>query len=361
MQNDIVIKFKNNPNVFKQALKNAIEQVVPNRKRFGNSKLYVKAGVLGGLLILCYSILVFGNAPPIVTVPLCVITGCLIASIGFNIMHDGNHGSFSSRKWVNELMGFSLNILGGNAKLWIIKHNQNHHTYTNIVDHDDDIEFGSLARVSPSEQWKPWHRYQHLYMPLVYLFTYLLWIYVFDFTKYFRRKVCNTTFSFTHTEHVVFWISKLLHLFVFVVFPAMNHSVSEVVVAYLVVTMVCGFVISIVFQLAHVVEGPVIIALESDQIMIPEENAIHQVRTTSDFATNSKFINWFVGGLNFQVEHHLFPFYSHVHYPKIHQVVKEVCNEFGIVFNEQPTLFSAIRSHFILFKKLGQKPNPQLV
>ena len=144
------IKFKS-PNDFKNALKDAVEKKL-GTKRTGNKQLYIKAGILLGSFAILYSLLVFSNLPPPINGGMCVIVGLIVASIGFNIMHDGNHGSFSKSNMINKIVGHSLNILGGNATIWIFKHNKIHHTLTNIIDEDSDIDFGPLARISPEQK-----------------------------------------------------------------------------------------------------------------------------------------------------------------------------------------------------------------
>ena len=115
--------------------------------------------------------------------------------------------------------------------------------------------------------------------------------------------------------------------------------------------------LSFVFQLAHVVEKT-----EFEHIALDETKHIetafaqHQIRTTSNFAMDSKIVSWFVGGLNYQVEHHLFPKVSHVHYPAISKIVQAKCNEFGIQYNYYDTLGQALASHFRVMKELGKKP-----
>ena len=202
---------------------------------------------------------------------------------------------------------------------------------------------------------------------LVYFFTYILWIYVLDFVKYFKQRVGQTSFSFSMSDHIVFWVSKVVHIFLFIVLPLFFHSILEVLAGYAIATMTCGFVIAVVFQMAHVVEKAHVVSISPEHfaqkgentLVYDQENALHQLETTVDFAPNNKWISWYVGGLNFQVEHHLFPNWSHVHYPKIRLIVKRVASEFGYEHKEYPNFREAILSHFRLLKEMGKKPTPQ--
>jgi linoleoyl-CoA desaturase len=347
---------------FREDLDRKRDDILKDTKRTGNAELFTKAIILGvGWVVTIVTIF---------TLPYetwwqiafkffeCVLFGCITAAIGFNIMHDGGHGSFSSRKWVNKLMVLSLNVLGGNATIWKFKHNTVHHTYTNIVDHDDDIELGILARFHPEKKRFWFHRFQAWYVPFLYTLGYLSWIYIHDFKKYFLGKVGNYPFTFTLSQHINFWVSKIVHVIIFWVIPINIFGFWTFLPGFLIATMTTGFLISTVFQLAHVVtQTNMVVATKNADLsdVVAEENAVHQVLTTANFATHSKFWKWFSGGLNFQVEHHLFPNVSHVHYPQLQPAVKEVCKKHGLPYHENKTFFSALREHFAMIDKLGKQ------
>jgi linoleoyl-CoA desaturase len=125
-------------------------------------------------------------------------------------------------------------------------------------------------------------------------------------------------------------------------------------IGFLIISMVTGFLLSIVFQLAHTVEHTEFPMPEQPSNKIDNDWAIHQVATTANFATNNKLISWLVGGLNFQIEHHLFPKVSHIHYPAISKIIKQACEEHGIKYNEFRKMRDAIVSHYYYMRKLGQ-------
>jgi linoleoyl-CoA desaturase len=184
--------------------------------------------------------------------------------------------------------------------------------------------------------------------------SYFSWVFVLDFIKYIKGRIGDTKMrSMDLKEHIWFWTTKVLYLFIFIAFPMFKIGILSVLVGYLVVAFTCGFVTSLVFQLAHVVEDAAFPKPDSNTHKIEEQWAIHQVNTTVDFATNNKLITWLTGGLNFQVEHHLFPKISHVHYPEINKLVKQTCGEFHIQYHEYPSLFKAIRSHVLQLKLMG--------
>lgn len=344
-----MIKFSQN-SAFTQELRNEVKKYFLENhiSEKGNIALYFKTFFWITTTLFCYTILVFFTPTPSLSIPLCVLLGFSFAGIGFNVMHDAGHGSYSKNKVVNTIFAHSLNLLGANAHIWDKKHNITHHTYTN-TDHDDDIHVAPMLRMSKNQKWYWWYRFQTLYMWILYAIEYIGWIIVFDLKKYFQGKACNTNIKFTKAGHWIFWLSKVIYFTIFVVLPMFIVGVTPTLIGYGITAGVCGVVISIVFQLAHVHEKalfPTAIPTEKEGVgKIEKENAIHQIETTANFATQNPFISWYVGGLNFQVEHHLFPNISHVHYPKIRKIVRQVCNKYSVKYHEFPTFFSALISH----------------
>jgi linoleoyl-CoA desaturase len=249
-----------------------------------------------------------------------------------------------------------LNAIGGNAFFWKQKHNVLHHTYTNIAGADDDIAQSKLLRQSPEQEWKPIHRYQHIYVTVAYALTLFMWVGVRDFEKYFTKKIHNTPLQpMSVKEHITFWVSKALYLVFYVLIPILCVGPLAWLIGYLTMGIVTGVVISYVFQLAHAVEGPEFDSVGIDDKMIETEWAVHQIKTTANFAPHNKFISWAVGGLNFQIEHHLFPRVSHIHYPALSKIVKAHCQKFQLPYHSFPTVSLAIGSHLRTMKHLGQK------
>jgi linoleoyl-CoA desaturase len=352
------IKFNNSNPEFFNTLKSRVNSYFEDKsiKETGNYKLYTKTAILSITLVLSYLWMVFFT-PEMnwLSILVCVVMGVNVAAIGFNVMHDGAHGSYSSKAWVNKFMGLSLNVLGGNVYLWSQKHNINHHSYTNVEGLDDDIDIKPFIRVHSTQKKYWFHRFQHYYSLLLYGLTYLFWVFMNDFNKYFTGKIALHTKmrKMDIPEHVNFWVSKVLYVFFFILLPFYFVGIVPTIVGYLVMACVAGIVISIVFQLAHVVEEAEFITPTSDTMKIETEWAKHQINTTVNFATKSKSMSWLLGGLNFQVEHHLFPRISHVHYPAINKIVKQTCEEFGIMYKEFPTVLDAIKSHLLHLRASG--------
>jgi linoleoyl-CoA desaturase len=354
------VSFNNKDNSFHQDLKTSVDQYFSSRqvKKTGNWKLYIKALTLVPAALALYLILLFVHLTLIPGILISGLFGFVLASIGFNIMHDACHGSYSRKQWVNNIMGLSLNLLGGNAFIWKFKHNIIHHTYTNIDGIDDDIAKSPVIRQCESQKWVWAHRFQHIYVVILYAVSSFAWVSMMDFMKYFKRKVHNTSLQKMNlNEHIIFWLSKIMYVVFYVIIPVHFVGWSAWAIGFSSMHVMMGLTLALVFQLAHVVEdAEFVFAPGIEPQKIDEEWAIHQVRTTANFAPRNKLISWFVGGLNFQIEHHLFPKVSHVHYPAIAHIVKQVCDKHQVHYNEFKTMTAAVASHFRMMKQLGRNP-----
>jgi len=322
----------------------------------GNAELYTKAILLiGGFLALYIHLVFFTPEAVWLALSEAVLLGILTAAIGFNIMHDGAHGSFSRSQMLNELAGLSLNVLGANVYMWKTKHNVVHHTYTNIDGVDDDLNARPFLRLSPGQKRYGIHRYQHLYFWLVYSLLYLYWVFFTDYKKYFLGRVGEMPIArMGWKDEMNFWGFKALHLGLFVGLPIWMVGFLPWLVGFLVYTFTAGFMLSIVFQMAHSVADTLHTVMEPGHHQVEEEWAVHQLQTTANFATRNRVLTWLLGGLNYQIEHHLSPQVSHVHYPAISQIVREYCQEKGLPYVEYPRFRHALASHVRFLKEMGR-------
>lgn len=349
-------KFRNlNASRFHPELKKRVQDYFQqnNLKPTGNFSLYFKAGLLWAAYLFLYVHLLFFTPTPWVAALECVIMGCVTACIGFNVMHDGGHGSFSSSRFWNKIAAYSVNGLGASMLMWSSKHNIIHHTYTNIDGVDDDIEIKPFLRMCQSQKHHAAHRFQHIYFWAFYCLLLINWVFASDFKKYFSRKVGQVPLrTFSTGEHVAFWVAKLFYFTTMIALPIYLVGFVYWLVGFLLMSMSAGLILSIVFQLAHTVE-PTQFPQITDQNDIESEWAVHQLMTTANFATRNKLVSWLVGGLNFQIEHHLFPKISHVHYPALSQIIRKTCEEFNIHYIEFERTRDAIVSHILHLKRMG--------
>ena len=345
----MLVSFENKKSPFFRALREKVDKYFTENKisPVGNSSLYLKSIIQLVSAMGLYTVLVFFTPGIAISVILCCLFGVNLALLGFNIMHDGGHQSFSKHTWLNKASAHSLNLMGGSAYFWKIKHNINHHTYTNIEGMDEDMEIDFFMRLHDNQPRYWFHRFQHIYWIVLYGLTYFLWVFKNDFDKYFKELKSDVPRSQKQSprEHVLFWVTKVGYGAVYILLPILMVGWLKWLVGFAIVTFVCGLTISIVFQLAHIVESTQFPAPNVETNKIENEWAIHQLNTTANFGTNSKLLFWLLGGLNFQVEHHLFPKISHIHYPAISRLVRETAEQFNVPYNNYPTAYVAIRSH----------------
>jgi linoleoyl-CoA desaturase len=351
-------KFLNvNGSTFHQELKRRVSNYFTETKKpaTGNFSLYFKAVLFWTVYIALYIHVVFFTPGPWWAILECLMMGGLTAAIGFNVMHDGGHGSFSNSKFWNKIAAFSVNALGASGIMWNNKHNIIHHTYTNIDGIDDDIEIKPMLRMCRTQKKYFIHRFQHIYVWFLYTLLLLVWVFESDYRKYFSKKVGSVPIKkMSGFDHFAFWFAKAAYYFMMIALPIYLVGFLPWLVGFLTIAMFAGFILSIVFQLAHTVEETAFPVPDADVNKIENEWAIHQIETTANFATRNKLISWLVGGLNFQIEHHLFPKISHIHYPAISKIIKQTCAEYGVKYIEFRKMRHAIVSHATHLKRMGR-------
>jgi linoleoyl-CoA desaturase len=289
-----------------------------------------------------------------------ILMGIGEAGIGMSVMHDAAHGALSKRKWVNSLFASSMFILGSTVFNWKIQHNLLHHTYTNIYKYDQDISTKAAIRLCDHAPLKKYHEFQFIFAFILYSMMTISKL-IGDVTQlltFNRTGITKAHNSNEKKEITVLIISKILYFSTIIMLPIITSSFSwwQVLIGFLLMHLTAGIIMSVTFQMAHVVEGAEQ-PLPDENGIIHHEWLVHQLRTTADFAPKNALLNWYVGGLNFQVEHHLFSNICHIHYRKIAPIVQQTAKEFGLVYNVKPTFLKALKSHVNRLKELGDRIN----
>jgi len=303
-----------------------------------------------------YALIISGMFSTLVMLPLAILLGTFSAFVGFNICHDAIHGSFSSNKTVNKVLSAIFNLLGASPYVWSITHNVVHHTYTNIPGHDEDIDVApGLIRISEEDPVNRIQRYQHWYAFPLYCLASISWAFRKDYKKFFQAKVGQQENNHPKIEYFNLFFYKSIYYFLFIVLPLLVLNITwwQFIIGFLAMHFAQGLTMGLVFQLAHVVEGTEF-PVPNETGTMEEAWAEHQMRTTANFATACPISAFFLGGLNRQIEHHLFPKICHIHYGKIGLIVKQTALEFNIPYTESPTFTMALRSHYRMLKKFGK-------
>lgn len=322
-----------------------------------NRLMWVKTIFCLGWFFSLYLLILSGWFSTWAMLGMTIMLGAFAAFTGFNICHDAIHGSFSRSSKINKGLSYLFYLIGANPYLWNISHNIVHHTFTNIPGHDEDIEVApGLIRLDESEKVNRIQRYQHLYAFCLYGLASLSWVLRKDYIKFFKKKIGQHSTQHPKWEYFNLFFYKILHYFLFIGVPLLllNLTWWQAAIGFLIMHFAQGVVMGLVFQLAHVVEGTDF-PIPNKQGNVEEAWAEHQMRTTANFAPKSALASFFFGGLNRQIEHHLFPKICHIHYPSISLIVKQTAAEFNLPYIESPTFLSAILSHYRILKKFGKE------
>lgn len=286
-----------------------------------------------------------------------IISGLGTAGIGMCVMHDANHGSYSKNKKVNHILSLTMNMIGANATVWHIQHNVLHHSYTNINESDSDLDQPFFFRFDPHRELKPLHRYQYLYFWFFYGLSTISWITAKDFRKLKQFKEMG--FLDKKNEYkkaqitALFW--KLAYYFYALIIPliVLPFSPGLVILAFVCMHFVTGLALGFIFQMAHIMPN-MQFPLANEFGEVDHNWTVHQLLTTTNFCPKNRVLTWLVGGLNYQVEHHLLPNICHVHYRKLSPIVQQTAEEYGIPYHSKPSFASAVKAHVEMLYVLGQ-------
>ncbi len=363
MNSTSTIKFGTTRRDFVTALNKRVNEYfkVNGIARHGNREMIVKSIFMFSLYLVPYSLVIFGVVTGTIgLLSMTILMGLGVAGIGLSVMHDANHGAYSRKRWLNSLIGYSLHLLGATSFNWKLQHNVLHHSYTNVHEEDEDISPRGALRMTPHSKWKGFHRYQFIYAWLLYGLLTIVWITFKDFTRLYRYQKNGLAKSHNANlvkEWSILILTKVAYIGYTFVLPLVLTSLLwwQVLLGVLIVHYIAGFILAIIFQPAHVIEGTEFPLLDDNRHL--ENNwAVHQLLTTTNFGNGSKWFSWYVGGLNFQIEHHLFPGICHVHYRKIASIVRSTAHEFGLPYKSSKTFLGALAGHARLLKQLGEKP-----
>jgi linoleoyl-CoA desaturase len=342
---------------FQNELRRRVEQYFKDtgRRQRDCPQMYLKTAVVFAWLVSSYLLLLFAAGTWWLALPLAVSVGLAMGAVGFNVQHDGGHHAYSRRGWVNWLAAKALDLIGASSYLWHWKHAVLHHTYVNVSGHDSDIDLGFLGRLSPHQRRLWFHRWQHLYLWALYGWLTINWQLYVDFRTLARGRIAGHRYPRPKGWDLVTFIAGKAAFFslAFAV-PMLLHPVWAVLLLYLVASFVLGVVMSVVFQLAHCVPEAAFPPAPEGAAHLESSWAVHQAETTVDFARGSRLLSWFLGGLNFQVEHHLCPRVCHVHYPALSKVVEATCREFGVRYAAHKSFLAGLAAHYRWLRQMGQ-------
>lgn len=334
------------------------------RSKHANFEMLSKTVILLAMYIVPYLLMMTGVITAGWAMLLsCVVMGVGVAGIGMSIMHDANHGAYSGSQRINTLVGYTLNLVGGHVFNWKVQHNVLHHTYTNVEGLDEDVRERLILRFSPYTRLMKIHRFQHIYAFFLYGLMTISWSIgakdIVQAIKYGKAGMDKMLRTDMRKEVTVMILTKLVYITYMIVLPLLLLDISfwQWFLGFFLMHWVAGFILGVVFQLAHVVEKTAHHENPGENGTIENAWAVHEMETTANFAPDNRVINWYVGGLNYQIEHHLFTSICHVHYRHIAPIVKQTAEEFGVPYHQYPSFGTALLSHVRTLRSLGQ-PEP---
>lgn len=359
--NNTTVKFNVNdrPEFFKE-LRLRVNEYFKEKKisRHANTSMVLKTIFMVCLYFVPFILMVTGIVTGVwPIIGMWVLMGLGMSGIGLSIMHDANHGAYSTNRFVNGALGYLVNFLGAYHANWKIQHNVLHHSFTNVDGHDEDIAKEGIMRFSPTQERKPFYKYQIIYAPFLYGIMTIYWFVAKDIIqviRYHEKDLLKTQGLTKTTAMAELIFNKVWYIGIFLILPMFILSIAwwQTLLGFLLMHFICGLILAFIFQPAHVINETQFYV--TDETGSVENNwAIHQLLTTANFANGSGWFTWLIGGLNFQIEHHLFPHICHVHYKDLSAIVKKTAQEYNIPYHQHKSFYSALRSHFSLLHSLG--------
>jgi len=337
---------------FSKAIRSEVMAYFANESRSikGNSWLHIKPFIFLSLMALAYWALLFHTSDYRMGFFWCLVMIFAMGGIGFGFAHDSCHGSFSQSRFWNRLTGCGYDLMGASSYVWRWKHNVLHHGSPNHLDHDPDVQTAPFLRIAEDQPRKPFNRFQHFYFPFLYFLILFRWQLWQDFSTYFRGELLGKRFQRpTGTDFFIFWGAKGIVIFFTFIYPSFFVPFGHILLAYAVVMGGLGIFLGTLIQIAHCTEEASFESLAFERSL----PLVEQVHRSINFCPKNWFLTWYTGGLNYQIEHHLFPGIASIHYPHLSGIVRENCAKFGVRYKTHETALDALSAHISHLKKMG--------
>jgi linoleoyl-CoA desaturase len=319
-----------------------------------NGRMLLKIVIIGFLFAGSYFLLLSNLLSERLMLGVALLFGVSQVLIAFNIAHDASHGALFKNQKLNRIFSYCFNLIGVNRYIWDIKHNVSHHSFTNIPGYDMDIEQIKIARLVENAELRWFHRYQHVYVPLLYPFASLYMVFIKDFQMFMTKKYGNNHYEgHSSREYLILFFSKLFYFTYALLLPMIFIKLVwwKILAGFFLMHFVVGTFLAIILFPVH--------ALDDSPFPEPAENgeidnswAVHQVETSTNFGVDNQLLFWLSGGLNTHVVHHLFPSICHIHYYDLTKIIREVALKHNVPFRDN-SIFKALSSHLALLKMMG--------
>lgn len=342
---------KENNNQIFLGLKEKANQIVNNLRPQRKKIVLFKAILFPLIYIGAYLSAIVWAKEPLVFYGGYFVMGLMVMIIFINLIHDAVHHVLFKNKRLNNLFVYFFDLMGANSYAWKIRHTRLHHNYPNVMGWDSDIDQSPLARIFPHGPYTRVHKYQHLYLPVLYSFYLLNWLIVRDFKDYFNKKrVIWKVTRIPKIEYVKLFFFKAFFFFYMIGVPVLvGTGWLQAIIGFLLMVFTATF-FSLLILLSPHANLDHDFPLPDDNNRLPETWFRHQINHTNDVVHDNWFVRFFMGSFNYHVAHHLFPSVSHIYYPEITTALKEEARKHDLPYKSY-TLVHTLMSHYRLLKK----------
>jgi linoleoyl-CoA desaturase len=330
------------------------------QSRFADWRLWIKGALFLGIAAGCYCIILLDRLPVLPTLCFGILFSLSVLFLGLNVAHDAAHNALTTNRGLNRGIQVALFVLmGASAYLWQLRHNKSHHVFPNVNGCDIDIDSNVFVRLSPNHPRRFYHRFQHIYAPMIFWLVDVDTVFNKDFQYLFTRNLANMRdIRHAPSEYFMFAATKLIYIGIAFVIPtlATRFGLVEVVLGNLIMSFVASVVFVLLLIGTHFNEMTKFPTVDEGG-RLPGNWATHALATSLDWAPLNPVAHFFVGGSNAHAAHHLFPSVCHVHYRPITQIIQDEAARRGLRYN-QAGLLGMIGSHFRYLRRIGRAPMP---
>lgn len=314
-------------------------------------KIWTKFIFYFSVSIFCYSLL-YSVQSPYYFILSFVLYGFASLLFAFNFSHDFSHNTIFRNKKLNNLCFISIyTLVGAHGEAWKQRHINSHHYAPNVKDYDSDLKITKLIRVIPNSEHLWYHRFQHIYAPIVYTTYSLFWVFIKDFVILYSKDEYRANKNLNY--HLSFWVQKIFYLTIILVLPILFSSqVWYIVLAgFILMHLLQSLFLLFTFFITHHVEQTAYPTTDENGF-INTSWLMNQVKSSNDMHPFSETANFILGGFNNHIAHHLFPHYHHIHYPKLNRILYDILLINNIKPN-QTTYWGGLVSHLKLLKRMS--------
>ena len=311
----------------------------------------VKALSLVAAYFILYFISLFFVTNHLIHILCYVMMGVVVVPIFLTVVHEAVHNNLFQTKGLNRYILYIFDILGANSFIWERRHKLLHHSFQNIAGWDSDIEQSNMMRIYPHDRRKKFQRFQHLYMWVLYPLYLVNWVFVRDFKDYFSKKqIINKVCHIPRREYLKLILFKAFFLCYMVVIPVLTGKQIGTTILSMFAMIVTAGIFALIILLTPHANVRSSFPRPDNSGRIQDSWLQHQFATTNDVYLDNWFSRNLLANFNLHLAHHLFPWISHLHAPKVTGLIIDFCKDNGFEYRSY-SLWIALKYHYDLVKQ----------